>query len=286
MIRRLTILLELTKFRISLFATLSALAGFILAKQGISKEMVMPILGIFFLACGSCGFNQYQERENDKLMKRTKRRPIPSKRLHASAALKISLFLLLFGAFILYQGGNWTALGLGTFGILWYNGAYTPLKRRTAFASIPGALIGAVPPLFGWVSGGGDLFDPQILAIAFFFFIWQVPHFWLLFLEFGEDYEKAGFPSLTRIFSPAQLRRMIFTWIFATGVTCLIMPLFGMVGSRVVQMGFFLAGVWLVWKGVRLLRSSLPEFSFHFIFKAINSHVLLVMILLALDHLF
>jgi protoheme IX farnesyltransferase len=286
MIQRLTILLELTKFRISLFATLSALAGFILAKQGISKEMVVPILGIFFLACGSCGLNQYQERENDKLMTRTERRPIPSKRLHASAALKISLFLLLAGAFILYQGGNWMALGLGTFGILWYNGVYTPLKRRTAFASIPGALIGAVPPLLGWVSGGGDLFDPQILAVAFFFFIWQVPHFWLLFLEFGEDYERAGFPSLTRIFSPAQLRRIISTWIFATGVTCLVIPLFGIVGSRAVQMGFFLAGFWLVWKGVRLLRSSLPEFSFHFIFKAINSHALVVMILLALDPLF
>jgi protoheme IX farnesyltransferase len=280
------IILDLTKFRIALFVAFSTSAGFILAKQGVGIEMLTAVLGVFFLACGSCALNQYQERQRDRLMERTRGRPIPSQRLDPATALKIAFFLLILGALILLKGSNGIAFGLGVLALFWYNGLYTFLKKKTAFAVVPGALVGAIPPLLGWGHAGGRLFDPQILAVAFFFFIWQVPHFWLLFLEFGEDYEKAGFPSLTQIFSPAQLRRMIFTWILATGVTCLIMPLFGMVGSRAVQMGFFLAGFWLVWKGVRLLRSSLLEFSFHFIFKAINSHVLLVMILLALDHLF
>jgi protoheme IX farnesyltransferase len=284
--KRIRIILELTKFRIALFAALSTSAGFMLAKQGLSSELMTAVLGVFFLACGSCALNQYQERQRDRLMERTRGRPIPSQRLDPATALKIAFSLLILGALILLKGSNGIAFGLGVLALFWYNGLYTFLKRKTAFAVVPGALVGAIPPLLGWVHGGGRLFDPQILAVAFFFFIWQIPHFWLLFLEFGEDYEKAGFPSLTRTFRPAQLRRMIFTWILATGVTCLIMPLFGMIGSRAVQMGFFLAGFWLVWKGTRLLRSSLPEFSFHFIFKAINSHVLLVMILLALDHLF
>lgn len=279
------ILFELTKFRISLFATLSTSVGFILARQGISKEIVLPIIGIFLLACGSCALNQYQERKNDQWMARTQGRPLPSKRIHPITALKISLLLLLGGASILMAGTNWMALGLGAFAVFWYNGIYTPLKRKTAFAVIPGALIGTIPPVLGWVSGGGHLLDPQILAVAFFFFIWQIPHFWLLLLDFGKDYEKAGFPSLTRIFTAAQLRRILFAWVFATAVTCLILPLFGLVNFYGVRMGFLVAGFWLVWKAFMLLRSHHSEFSLRLTFNSINAYVLLVMFLLTMDHL-
>ena len=279
------ILFELTKFRISLFATLSTSLGFILARQGISKEIVLPIIGIFLLACGSCALNQYQERKNDQWMERTQGRPLPSKRIHPITALKISLLLLLGGASILMAGTNWMALGLGAFAVFWYNGIYTPLKRKTAFAAIPGALIGTVPPVLGWVSGGGHLLDPQILAVAFFFFIWQIPHFWLLLLNFGKDYEKAGFPSLTRIFTPAQLRRITFTWVFATAVACLMIPLFGSMNFYAVQVSLLIAGIWLVWKAFMLLRGHHSEFSLRLTFNSINAYVLLVMFLLAMDHL-
>ena len=279
------IILELTKFRISLLATFSASAGFILAKQGLSGEIIMPIIGVFCLASGSCALNQYQERKSDQWMERTQKRPIPSKRLHPVAALKISLLCLLGGASILMAGTNWVALGLGAFAVFWYNGIYTPLKRKTAFAAIPGALIGTIPPVLGWVSGGGHLLDPQILAIALFFFIWQVPHFWLLLLDFGKDYERAGFPSLTRIFTPPQLRRITFTWVFATAVACLMIPLFGLVNFYGVRMGFLVAGSWLVWKAFMLLRSHHSEFSLRPTFNSINAYVLLVMFLLTMDHL-
>jgi len=279
------ILFELTKFRISLFATLSTSVGFILARQGISREMLVPITGIFLLACGSCALNQYQERKNDQWMERTQRRPLPSKRLHPITALKISLWCLLGGASILMARTNWVALGLGVFAVFWYNGFYTLLKRKTAFAAIPGALIGTIPPLLGWVSGGGHLLDPQILAIAFFFFIWQIPHFWLLLLDFGKDYEKAGFPSLTRIFTAAQLRRITFTWVFATAVACLMIPLFGLVISYGVRVGFLVTGFWLVWKAFMFLRSHHSEFPPRLTFNSINAYVLLVMFLLTLDHL-
>lgn len=279
------ILVELTKLRISLFATLSTSLGFILARQGLSTEILGPIIGTFFLACGSCALNQYQERKNDQWMKRTQGRPLPSERLRPVTALKISLGFLLGGAFILMVGTNGTALGLGVFAVFWYNGIYTPLKRKTAFAAIPGALIGTIPPVLGWVSGGGHLFDPQVLAVAFFFFIWQVPHFWLLLLNFGKDYEKAGFPSLTRIFTSPQLRRITFTWVFATAVSCLMIPLFGLVNFYAVQVSLLIAGIWLVWKAFMLLRSHHSEFSLRPTFNSINAYVLLVMFLLTLDHL-
>ena len=279
------IILELTKFRISLFATFSASAGFILAKQGLSGEIIMPIIGVFCLASGSCALNQYQERENDQRMKRTEGRPIPSRKLLSSTALKISLSLLFLGVLILFIGTNWIALGLGAVALFWYNGVYTPLKRKTAFAVIPGALIGSIPPMLGWVSGGGYLFDPKILAVAFFFFLWQIPHFWLLLLHSGRDYEKAGFPSLTRIFNPGQLRRILFSWVFATGVSCVILPLFGIVESYYIQTGVFFAAIWLVWKAFTLLRNHQSEFSLRLTFNSINAYVLLVMFLLAMDHL-
>jgi protoheme IX farnesyltransferase len=177
------------------------------------------------------------------------------------------------------------ALGLGAFAVFWYNGIYTPLKRKTAFAAIPGALVGTIPPVLGWVSGGGRLLHPQILAVAFFFFIWQVPHFWLLLLNFGKDYEKAGFPSLTRIFTTAQLRRITFTWVLATAVACLMIPLFGLVTFYAVQVSLLIAAIWLVWKAFTLLRNHQSEFSLRLTFNSINAYVLLVMFLLAMDHL-
>jgi protoheme IX farnesyltransferase len=279
------IILELTKFRIALFAAFSTSAGFILAKQGLSSDMMTAVLGVFFLACGSCALNQYQERFRDRLMERTQGRPIPSQRLDPATALKIAFFLLFLGAFTLLKGSNGIAFALGALALFWYNGLYTLLKRKTAFAVIPGAMVGVIPPLLGWVHGGGRLFDPQILAVALFFFIWQVPHFWLLLLDFGKDYERAGFPSLTRIFTPPQLRRITFTWVFATAVACLMIPLFGLVNFYGVRMGFLVAGFWLVWKAFMLLRSHHSEFSLRPTFNSINAYVLLVMFLLAMDHL-
>ena len=286
MLKWINILLELTKFRISLFSTLSTFTGFILARQGLSGDVIFPLLGVFLLASGSCALNQYQERENDQLMERTKGRPIPSKKLSPSTALKISIGLLLSGSILLYVGAHGSALVLGLFAMFWYNGVYTPLKRKSPFAAIPGALIGAIPPLIGWVSGKG-LFslDPQILAISFFFFIWQVPHFWLLLLNSGRDYEKAGLPSLTKIFSSAQLRRITFMWIFATAAACMIIPLFGIVESHVIHGSLFLVAFWLMWKSLKLLSGHPHPSSSQFIFKTINSYAVLVIILITLDHL-
>ncbi|NWG03329.1 MAG: protoheme IX farnesyltransferase [Syntrophaceae bacterium] len=281
------ILLELVKFRIAFFSTLSTSTGFILSRREWSTEIILPILGVFFLASGSCALNQYQEREHDQRMDRTRGRPIPSKKLSPSAALTFSISLLLFGSVILLLGAPKSALGLGLFAMLWYNGFYTLLKRKTAFAAIPGALIGAIPPLIGWVSGKG-LFslDPPILAISFFFFIWQVPHFWLLLLKFGRDYEKAGLPSLSRIFTSLQLSRITFIWIFATAAACMMMPLFGMVESHLIHGSLFFIAFWLLWKSLKLISAPYHPFSSEFHFKSINSYALVVMILLTVDHLF
>jgi heme o synthase len=285
-IKQINILLELTKFRISLFSTFSAGAGFMLAKQEMTTGILVPVFGVLFLACGSCALNQYQERRLDKLMDRTRNRPLPSGKLSPGICLLISMISMLTGATILVYGTDLIASGLGMFAVLWYNGIYTFLKQRTAFATLPGALIGAIPPAIGWVSGGGSLTDPRIWVVGCFFFIWQVPHFWLLLLNFGKDYENGGFPSLTRIFTSAQIKRMTFVWVFATAVTCMIVPLFGVVRRQPIIWSLFASGFWLVWKTSRALRASSRGSRFPLNFKIINTYVLMVMFLLTLDKLF
>ena len=284
--RWLKIFLELSKFRLSLLVALSTGTGFILATHGLSRGIVLPVVGIFLLACGSSTLNQYQEREIDALMDRTKGRPIPSGAVRPLHALLVALSLIFSGFLILFYGSNLGALGLSILAVLWYNGVYTYLKRESAFAAIPGALVGAVPPAVGWTAGGGGLLEPQVLAIAFFFFIWQVPHSWLLLLSYPEDYEKAGLPSLTRMFTTGQLTRIVFMWILGTAATCLfLIPIFGIVNSYLMNFSLLVATLWLVWKATKLLRAQDREFSFRFAFREINIYALLVLSLLSLGTL-
>jgi len=136
----------------------------------------------------------------------------------------------------------------------------------------------------GWVAGGGRALEPQILAVAFFFFIWQVPHFWLLLLfSCGREYEESGLPSLTRVFSLEQIARITFVWIFATAVTCVTIPLFGIVSNAWVGIGLCAGGLWLVWRSVRILEVPYGMPAFRLAFKGINTYVLWVIVLLSVN---
>jgi protoheme IX farnesyltransferase len=282
---RVLLILGLSKIRISLLVTFAATTGYVLATGQITSRVFLLGAAIFILASGSCALNQYQEREIDRLMTRTRGRPLPSGRLDPSAALRIALSLILAASLILFCGFNGMAMVLGLVAIFWYNGLYTYLKGKTAFAVLPGALIGMIPPLLGWVSGGGRPFDPRIWGIAFFFFIWQVPHFWLLSLAVAKDYESAGLPSITKIFSAAQIKRIVFIWFLSTGASCLVIPLFGF--GNLIPVRIFLIGItfWLVWKGARFFKSPSPERALRRAFTNINIYACLVLSSLFLDKL-
>lgn len=282
---KLKILYELTKIRITIFVTVTMLFGFISASGGLNSSAILPTIGILFLACGSAALNHYQERNSDALMDRTRNRPIPSGRISPGNALELVIILLVSGSILLYIGAGFLALGLGLLNLIWYNGIYTPLKKKNPLAIIPGSLVGAIPPAVGWVAGNGYIFDPRILIISTFFFIWQIPHFWLLLLVLDKDYQKAGFPTLTRIFDPDQLARITFIWIAATVVTCLMIPLFGKLQSPFIGFGLFAAGVWLVWNSFRLVRYTKQRMYFTMAFREINIFALLVVLLLSLDKL-
>jgi protoheme IX farnesyltransferase len=282
----LNILSELTKIRITVFVTFTTFFGYIAASGEINPGIILPSLGILFLACGSAVINHYQERKTDALMDRTKNRPIPSGRISAGNALKIAVTLLVCGSIILYFSAGLLALALGLLNLVWYNGIYTPLKKKNPLAIIPGSLVGAIPPAVGWVAAGGYIFDPQIIILSFFFFIWQIPHFWLLLLVLSKDYEKAGFPTLTRIFTDEQLARITFIWIIATIVTGFMIPLFGIVKYPLIEAGLIISGIWLAWNSVKLLKITGESKRYNgFIFRRINLFAVLVVILLSIDKL-
>ncbi|MCH7972993.1 MAG: protoheme IX farnesyltransferase [Bacteroidetes bacterium] len=283
---KINILLELTKIKITSFVTLTTVFGFILASNSINEKIILPTIGVLLLACGAAVINHIQERKTDALMERTKNRPLPSGKVKPITASFIALVLLILGSIFLSLTAGFIALGLGLFNLIWYNVIYTPLKKKTAFAIIPGSLVGAIPPAIGWVAGGGSLSDPRIAFISFFFFIWQIPHFWLLLFIFGKDYEKAGLPSLTKIFNLDQLGRITFIWILATIIICLFLPVFGIVKSLYINIGLLLSGFWLTWSTFKLLRPNLESKQFKLAFYNINTFVILIIFLISIDNLF
>lgn len=221
----LKLYMELGKVRITFAVTLTTFVGYFMVDAQIDSVMWWVLLGIFLLASGSAALNQYQEHHHDAKMDRTKDRPIPSGAISPRHGLIFALLLSSVGAYILYWAAGFESMQLGLLALIWYNGIYTPLKRKSAFAVVPGSIIGAIPPMVGYVSAGGNALDPQILAFAFFMFMWQIPHFWLLIMKNGADYSKAGFPTISDIYNEKQLKSITYMWIAATVVSSLLLPM-------------------------------------------------------------
>ncbi len=280
------LILELNKVKITLAVTLTTIAGYVLAKNTFDTGLVLPVLGIFILACGSAALNHYQDKDKDALMKRTNNRPIPSGKISPNLVLLIAISEIAIGTYIIYLGSNFLAAQLGLLALIWYNGIYTPLKRKTAFAVVPGSIIGAIPPMVGWVAGGGELSDPRLFVLAFFFFIWQVPHFWLLMLKYGKEYEDAGYPTITSMISKQQIKNATFMWTAATAVTALMIPVSGLMSTVFFKITIVLASVWLIVVFAQLLSSKKEDFNPFYYFMRINYFVLIMIIALSIDPLF
>ncbi len=276
---------ELNKLRITVIVTLTTLAGYTLVAEKIDSAVVLPLIGIFILACGSAAMNQYQERDKDLLMDRTKNRPIPTGKIKAWQALLISLVEITGGIWLLYAGSGFEAAFLGFMAFVWYNIIYTPMKRISAFAVIPGSVIGSIPPMVGWVAGGGSIADPQLYIMAFFFFISQVPHFWLLTLKYGDEYHKAGFPIITKVFIPTQTIRVTFVWIVATSLNVLLMVVAGLFHTLAFQIILIVSSVWLIVAFSKLVQKSVPDFNPVVYFMRLNIVLLIVILSMIFDPL-
>ncbi len=220
------IIAELGKVRISLPVSLSALTGYVMLTGDLHAQAWLLALGVFFMSCSSGALNHWQESDIDAKMPRTKNRPIPTGKISRNGALAVAIGFAAVGSLILFLSTPMMALILSWVTLLFYNLVYTPLKKVTAFAVIPGSMVGALPPLIGWTGAGGSLTAEVILIVASFFFIGQIPHFWLLLLMFGDQYKLAGLPSLNQIFNEGQIKRITYTWILTTIASALLVIFF------------------------------------------------------------
>jgi len=274
-------LAALTKVRITFAVTLTTGAGYALAAHRVDLGLLVASLGTFLAAAGSSVFNHVQEVEFDRKMKRTHDRPIPSGRVERGTAALIGVGFVLAGFLTLALAPNLAlgkvveGVGLCVFAVIWYNGIYTPLKRLTAWAVIPGAVIGALPPLIGWVVGGGTLTHPIAWLVAGFYFLWQIPHFWLIVIRHGSDYSQAGLPSLTDEFARPQLARLTFVWIVALALSGPVVPFAAMLSTSAVGLVGGASVAMLVVSG-RLLTKPEPSGTIFRAFMAVNVYALVM----------
>lgn len=193
-------LADLTKFGIVIFVWLSCLAGYGLGfriEQTFSVlHLFQLLIGIGFLSAGSFALNQYQESDIDSRMPRTSKRPIPSGRVPAKAALLVAAVLLAGGSWLLFALKPLVG-GLGLFTVFLYNVAYTMYwKRKMPMAAVPGAIPGAMPVMIGYAANNSNIFSTECLYAFLIMFFWQMPHYWSLALRYEDDYRKGGVPTL------------------------------------------------------------------------------------------
>lgn len=217
---------DLVKFRLSAAVALSSVTGWFLFKNSIDINLLYLFCGVFLLASGASVLNQYMEREQDALMDRTRARPIPSKKIDSRSALIFSIFLLAAGCFVLLLTGK-IPLTLGLTTVILYNFIYTTLKSKTILAIIPGALTGAIPPVIGFTAAGATTLNHDIIVFSLFMLLWQLPHFWIILLRYGDEYRKAGFITFPDYFTASKIRFLIFFWVSGTCLALYFSGIFG-----------------------------------------------------------
>ena len=275
----------LFKIKIAAMASLSAAIGWLLAGGTAGVALVLPTLATLLLACGSAALNELQEWRLDARMARTRERPIPAGRITPGAAAGISAALIALGLAGLAVSAGWLAASLGALAVVWYNGVYTPLKRRTPYAAVIGAPVGAIPPAVGWVAAGGHPGAPALHALMLFLFLWQVPHFWLLLLAREGEYRAAGLPSMTGVFSPPRLRRITFSWTLALAAAASAFPLVGIARQPWAYALLLLLTAHQAVRATVLLRAGAEPAPAAMMsaFNRLNVYTLLVLALVALD---
>jgi protoheme IX farnesyltransferase len=187
----------LTKPRLNLLVVATAAAGYYLG-SGTPFDftgLVNMTVGTALVAGGSAAFNQIAERRVDALMERTRWRPLAAGRLGAREAAWFATALSLAGLAWLAITTNWLATAVAFVTLATYVAIYTPLKPRTSFATVIGAIPGALPPVIGWAAATNTLSREAWLLFGLVF-LWQMPHFLAIAWLCREDYGRAGFPML------------------------------------------------------------------------------------------
>jgi protoheme IX farnesyltransferase len=195
-------LVTLTKARLSFLVILTTLVGFCMASPAGLKWSLLfhAIFGTTLAAAAAAVLNQWTESHVDRLMERTRQRPLPAGRMEPGFALWFGIGLGLTGVAWLAVMANMLSALLAAATVLIYLFLYTPLKRRTAYCTLVGAVSGAIPPVIGWTAAQGVSPTVGLGAWVLFgvLFTWQMPHFLAIAWIYRDEYAQAGFVMLKR----------------------------------------------------------------------------------------
>ena len=253
-------LATLFRLRLALLNGVAAAGGALLFPVQTENRLLWMIGGgVSLLAAGGSALNQALEHDKDRLMSRTRLRPVAQGRLKPVMAALIGTAVVLSGVVLVATAGGARPSLMGSGGILWYLTVYTPMKRHTPYALIAGAVCGALPPVIGWCSVGGGIGDYRIMLLAGLLYLWQIPHFWLFQRRHAADYRAAGFPLLAAATREAGFPGLFGLWIGALVTAAMLLPAFGLI-SQVNALWYTLLPLPLI--VMTLLRSEQALFSY------------------------
>ena len=243
----LNIVKELTKFRLTLSVVFSSFISYFLGADVINYVQVSLLMIGGILIVGSSNiFNQIIEKDLDKLMARTKNRPLPKNEISQSLALLIAVICSLLGIFLMYLINLKVAI-LASISLFLYTAIYTPMKLISPLSVFIGAIPGAFPFMIGWVAATNDI-GTEAVTLFLMQFFWQFPHFWSIGWSQSRDYQKAGFKMLPTGKKDSSTAAQILFYSF-WAVIISIIPFFGFTGELklsstgliiVLLLGFFL----------------------------------------------
>ncbi len=244
--------LMLTKPIVVALLLVTTYAGMVIGGKSLPSLSLTfwTLLGGFLAAGGAGAINQYLDREDDRKMQRTQKRPIPSGRLTPAQGLAFGVAISLLSFYVFVAKVNLLAAILSLIGFVYYVVIYSLwLKKSTPQNIVIGGGAGAIPPLVGWAAATGNL---QVSALFLFavIFMWTPPHFWALALVRRHDYARAGVPMLPVVRGERETRRQIFIYTLELVGLTLLLPLFGL-GGWFTFAGVLLLGLWLIsaaWK--------------------------------------
>ena len=247
---------ELAKIRLSILTVVTAGVGFVMASPlGIAwTTLFFTVLGTLACACSASALNQLVEHQKDAMMERTRERPLPAGHISKKHAFVFGILLGYIGITLLSFFVNIESAGIAFTTILLYVLIYTPLKTRTSINTFVGAVVGALPPLIGWVGAMGG-FGRGGIVLAGILFIWQIPHFLALACMYKEDYNRGGFKMLTAFGGSEEFtaRISVITSMCLIPL-CLLLTLVGTTGIFF-AVSATLLGLHLTWKALVFWKS-------------------------------
>jgi protoheme IX farnesyltransferase len=185
--------LILAKVRLNALVVATTAGGFYMAAETVDAGAIAAACaGTALVASGASAANQITERHVDRLMVRTRQRPLADGRMSVPEGWAVAAVLAGAGSLLLAIAANMTAALIALATLAVYVMVYTPLKRRTSLATVVGAVPGALPPLVGWAAAGGSFAGPAPWSLFIIMFLWQLPHFLAIAWIYRDDYARAG----------------------------------------------------------------------------------------------